>query len=404
MGEAIVAVASERPALVVVAPLAPAPTGNGLAMRVHALVDAALEDHDVHLVVSPSHRPGGVIEDALAARLASHQVLEPARWSRRPVVRARATATWRLGAGGRSSLPGAAALAPPQLAGEVVLDGPPPRAVLACRLALGPLGVALAERLGAPLVLDADDDDEALLRSLGDPEAAAYGRLAAACLPMAQLVFAAGSPDADSLTRRHHLDPPVAVVPNVTPLPHDELQPPPGEGRVLLVGSLTYAPNVDGARWLVDEVLPLLPDHLQLHLVGAHDARVAELAGTRVVVHGWVPQVDEHYRAADVAVVPLRHGAGTRTKALEAFAHRRAVVSTTAGVSGLEVVADRHVRIGDDPEAFAAQVAAAADAARSAHPDPLVHEAEVLATTTYHPDTVRGQTAARLRAVDELSA
>lgn len=383
--------------LVVLAPLAPAPTGNGLAMRLHALVDAALEDHDVHLVEVPVQGLG-VVDEALAARLASHQVLVPARRSRRPLVRLRSDAAWRSRSGGIGPLPIAAALAPPRLAAEIRLGERPPRTVLACRLVLAPLGLALAEQLDVPLVLDSDDDDEALLRSLGELQAAeVHHRLASVHLPAARLVLAAGAPDADALSCRHHLDPPVVVVPNAAPLPRTAPGPPPGDGRVLMVGNLAYEPNVDGARWFVREVLPRLPAHLHVHLVGPHDARVADLAGPRVVVHGRVPHVDEHYRAADVAVAPLHHGAGTRTKVLEALAHRRAVVSTAAGVAGLEVVADQHVRVADDPEAFAAAVVAASEAAASGRPDPLVDAAEVLATTTYHPDTVRGHTAALLR-------
>ena len=42
-----------RPRIVVVTPIAPAPTGNGLAMRCHALVGACAVHHDVALVVVP---------------------------------------------------------------------------------------------------------------------------------------------------------------------------------------------------------------------------------------------------------------------------------------------------------------------------------------------------------------
>ena len=50
---------------------------------------------------------------------------------------------------------------------------------------------------------------------------------------------------------------------------------------------------------------------------------------------------------ADVIVVPLRFGSGTRLKILEAFAHRIPVVSTTLGAEGLGVEDGVHLLLGD---------------------------------------------------------
>lgn len=58
--------------------------------------------------------------------------------------------------------------------------------------------------------------------------------------------------------------------------------------------------------------------------------------------------------AADIAVVPIRFGGGTRIKILEAFAHGLPVVSTTVGCEGLDVIDGQHLLVADDPAAFAA--------------------------------------------------
>jgi glycosyltransferase involved in cell wall biosynthesis len=63
------------------------------------------------------------------------------------------------------------------------------------------------------------------------------------------------------------------------------------------------------------------------------------------------------YADADAVVVPLRAGGGTRIKILEAFVHRRPVVSTSLGAEGLEVEHHRHLLLADTPEDFAAQCA-----------------------------------------------
>ena len=53
------------------------------------------------------------------------------------------------------------------------------------------------------------------------------------------------------------------------------------------------------------------------------------------------------YHATNAVVIPLRAGGGTRIKLLEAFAHRRPVVSTMIGAEGLHVTHGEHLLIAD---------------------------------------------------------
>ncbi len=55
-------------------------------------------------------------------------------------------------------------------------------------------------------------------------------------------------------------------------------------------------------------------------------------------------------------VVPLRIGGGTRLKIVEALAIGTPVVSTTIGAEGLDLVADEHLRLADDPASLTAAV------------------------------------------------
>jgi len=60
------------------------------------------------------------------------------------------------------------------------------------------------------------------------------------------------------------------------------------------------------------------------------------------------------YAAADLAVVPIRAGGGTRIKILEAFALGIPVVSTRLGAEGIEALDGVHLLLADDAPAFAA--------------------------------------------------
>jgi glycosyltransferase involved in cell wall biosynthesis len=149
------------------------------------------------------------------------------------------------------------------------------------------------------------------------------------------------------------------VVPNTYPEPDravgkpEAVDPP----TVLLQATFDYAPNVDAAQWLVREVAPRIRSRLpgtKVRLAGLATPQVEALADPpAVTVTGFVPDMASELARADVVVVPLRIGSGTRLKILESFAHRVPVVSTTLGAEGLDVVDGVHLLLADTPESIA---------------------------------------------------
>jgi glycosyltransferase involved in cell wall biosynthesis len=133
--------------------------------------------------------------------------------------------------------------------------------------------------------------------------------------------------------------------------------------RLVFVGRLDYFPNVDGLRWFVRDVWPVLrsrcPD-LELEVVGSGaPSEVAKLVGPHdgIRLLGRVDDVRDVLAAASVVIVPLRVGGGTRLKILEAMSMGCPVVSTTIGAEGLDVVEGRDLVLADDPTDFARSVA-----------------------------------------------
>jgi glycosyltransferase involved in cell wall biosynthesis len=149
------------------------------------------------------------------------------------------------------------------------------------------------------------------------------------------------------------------VIPNGYPAPDRPVgrvevgQPP----TLVLPALFRYRPNVDAARFLVGKVFPRIlarSPEARLRLVGDYDDRIADLARAEgVTLTGFVPDITSELAAADVIVVPVRFGSGTRVKILEAFAHRIPVVSTSVGVEGLDVVGGRHLLVADEPGTIA---------------------------------------------------
>lgn len=131
-------------------------------------------------------------------------------------------------------------------------------------------------------------------------------------------------------------------------------------GRLLFTGTMDYPPNSQGVRWFGSEVLPLIRrvnPAVHLHIVGARPPdEVTALACAHIVVHGQVPEMVPHFASAQVVVVPLLHGGGTRLKIVDAAACGKPIVSTTLGAEGLEFVAGRDLLVADSAEAFASSV------------------------------------------------
>lgn len=132
---------------------------------------------------------------------------------------------------------------------------------------------------------------------------------------------------------------------------------------LVLTGTMNQRRNVDAAVHFANEVFPRLAtrfESLRFVVVGKDPSSdVLELRRIPgVVVTGSVPDVRPYLQQAEVVVAPYRFGSGVKHKVPIAMAMRKAIVSSTNGVQGLDVVHGRHVMIADTPADFARHVAA----------------------------------------------
>jgi glycosyltransferase involved in cell wall biosynthesis len=151
-----------------------------------------------------------------------------------------------------------------------------------------------------------------------------------------------------------------AVIPNAADVEFYQPRPadPPPDGRtIVFFGHLSYAPNVDGVIYFVEEIWPRIAEahpEARLKIIGGSPPRpLQRLAGPRIELTGFVPDLRPHLAAAAVVVVPLRLGGGTRLKIVEAMAMAKAIVSTPLGAEGIEAVPGRDLLIEGQPAAFA---------------------------------------------------
>jgi sugar transferase (PEP-CTERM/EpsH1 system associated) len=132
-------------------------------------------------------------------------------------------------------------------------------------------------------------------------------------------------------------------------------------GRVVFTGSLAYYPNVDAALFFATYCWPQIRaavPNATWQIVGRNPLpevqRLAELPG--VSVFASVDDIRPYITSAQVAIAPILIGSGTRLKILEAFAMRKAVVSTSIGCEGLDIEPEQHLLLADHADAFAQAV------------------------------------------------
>lgn len=224
-------------------------------------------------------------------------------------------------------------------------------------------------------VLDLDDIESRTLKREIQVKGLDLGRLGLlrSCLEVAKLMLAERKAMAETdavlvcsdgdreLIARLAGQQRVAVLPNGARLPQHSLPTRKADGSVhlLFVGSMFYAPNQHAARYLVEEILPAIRAHVavsvSLDIVGRRPPEwiknYSSIPG--VAIHADVQSLVPHYESADIVVVPITFGGGTRIKIIEAFGYGRPVVTTRIGAEGLSVQDRRQLLFAETPAEFA---------------------------------------------------
>lgn len=141
-------------------------------------------------------------------------------------------------------------------------------------------------------------------------------------------------------------------IPDSLPLQHP---------AIVFTGKMDFRPNVDGVLWFYERVWPTVRAtvrDVRFYVVGQspHQRLDPLRADPQVTITGYVPDILPYFGGADVYIVPLRIGGGTRLKVLEAMSSGLPIVSTTLGAEGIELTPGQHALLADEPEAFARAV------------------------------------------------
>jgi sugar transferase (PEP-CTERM/EpsH1 system associated) len=129
---------------------------------------------------------------------------------------------------------------------------------------------------------------------------------------------------------------------------------------LLFTGNMDYAPNVDAVQYFVKEMWPAISEAnptTKFIIAGQRPVdAVKKLVTDRIEVTGFIPNLKDMYVDASVVIAPLRFGAGTQNKVLEAMAMGVPAVCTHIGFEGLQIQSGQGVIMAKEKSQFILEV------------------------------------------------
>jgi len=127
---------------------------------------------------------------------------------------------------------------------------------------------------------------------------------------------------------------------------------------IVFVGAFRHSPNLDAMRYFHREIFPAVVrerPEAHLYIVGSSPPdEILELGrSANITVTGFVEDIREYYRLAQVVVVPIRTGVGIRGKVLEGWAAGSAMVASPLACQGLKARHGDNILIAGNPDDFA---------------------------------------------------
>lgn len=130
------------------------------------------------------------------------------------------------------------------------------------------------------------------------------------------------------------------------------------DNSIVFAGAFDRRENVDAVVFAATEILPRVAAQFPqcaFHLAGAACEKLPKQIVQRpgVRVEGFVPDLQAYLSHMQIALLPLRLGAGIKIKVLEAMAAGLAVVTTPVGAEGIEAQDGVHFLVGTRAEELA---------------------------------------------------
>lgn len=127
---------------------------------------------------------------------------------------------------------------------------------------------------------------------------------------------------------------------------------------IVFVGNMGYYPNVEAAKFLVYDILPILQQQLpdvKILIAGARPRTAVKNMGSQnVYISGWVGNILTAYQSAKLFIAPLFQGSGQQNKILEAMACGLPCITTPQVNNAIGARVNEAIFTAEKPAEFAA--------------------------------------------------
>lgn len=129
-------------------------------------------------------------------------------------------------------------------------------------------------------------------------------------------------------------------------------------GSIIFWGAMDRPENSDAVRWIVKEILPAIRRDVpraKLYIAGSKGERLAPEFGSRadIVITGFVEDIGSLMARMEIALLPLRLGAGIKVKTMECMAAGLPIVTTSVGAEGIGGLNGTHYLVAEDADTIA---------------------------------------------------
>lgn len=129
---------------------------------------------------------------------------------------------------------------------------------------------------------------------------------------------------------------------------------------IAFVGNMGYAPNIAAAKYLAQQIMPIIwasAPQTTLLLAGARPHKdIAALAkDPRITVSGWLEDIRHAYCSTHMLIAPLFIGSGQQNKILEAMALNLPCITTPLVNNAIHATPEHEILLADNPADFAQQ-------------------------------------------------
>ncbi|MCF3195926.1 glycosyltransferase family 4 protein [Pseudomonas bubulae] len=126
--------------------------------------------------------------------------------------------------------------------------------------------------------------------------------------------------------------------------------------KVVFIGNLFTANNINGLRWFIDSIHPTLTSK-QYELIVAGNTRNNEdiikyLKQANITFIDSPEDLSDIYKDASIFIIPLLEGAGVKLRAVNAISQGIPIVATSIGIEGLGLENEKHYLLANSSEDF----------------------------------------------------